>query len=390
MPTGLTIPNLNKARRNIPFTALKREYSSIREEVHGAIERVLERQWFILGKEAEQFEKEFSRYIGVRFGIGVNSGSDALFMALRVLGLGKGDEVITVSHTFVSTADAIVRNGAKPVFVDVDPASCNIDVSKIEGEITKRTKAILPVHLYGNPAEMSQITELARKHDLAVVEDACQAHGATLGRKRTGSLGDIGCFSFYPSKNLGGYGDGGMAVTNDAELADALEKLRHYGESEKYHSEIVGVNSRLDELQAAVLRVKLRHLDKWNENRRKSAKLYNALLADSGVITPGERKGTRHVYHLYVIRNKRREALREYLAGMGIQTQVHYPVPVHRQEAYSFMTSPVRLPVTEKICQEITSLPMHPFLTEEEVGFVASAITAFESGNRTGGGNDER
>ena len=306
MPTGLTIPNLNKARRNIPFTALKREYSSIREEVHGAIERVLERQWFILGKEAEQFEKEFSRYIGVRFGIGVNSGSDALFMALRVLGLGKGDEVITVSHTFVSTADAIVRNGAKPVFVDVDPASCNIDVSKIEGEITKRTKAILPVHLYGNPAEMSQITELARKHDLAVVEDACQAHGATLGRKRTGSLGDIGCFSFYPSKNLGGYGDGGMAVTNDAELADALEKLRHYGESEKYHSEIVGVNSRLDELQAAVLRVKLRHLDKWNENRRKSAKLYNALLADSGVITPGERKGTRHVYHLNVFRNKRR------------------------------------------------------------------------------------
>ena len=351
----------------IPLVDLEREYTEISGEIREAMGRVLKSGWFILREEVRRFEEEFSTYIGAKYGIGVNSGSDALYLALQALGIGSGDEVITVSHTFVSTVDAIVRNGAKPVFVDVDADTYCIGVTKIEQLITNRTKAILPVHFYGHPADMQPIMEIARKYKLIVIEDACQAHGAEYKGNKAGSIGDIGCFSFYPVKNLGSYGDGGIAVTDDKELAIKLRMLRNYGQSKKYYHDFVGVNSRLDELQAAVLRVKLKHLNEWNEKRRKAAKIYDQLLRDAGVIIPVEKKYAKHVYHLYVIRDKKRDRLQQHLLANGIQTQIHYPIPVHKQKAYAELGHAAKLPVTERICNEILSLPMHPFFREDEI-----------------------
>ncbi|AEA46579.1 DegT/DnrJ/EryC1/StrS family aminotransferase [Archaeoglobus veneficus] len=361
----------------IPFVDLKREYQEIKEEIDQAIQRVLERGWFILGEELEAFEKEFSSYIGAKYGIGVNSGSDALYLGVKALGIGKGDEVITVSHTFISTVDAIVRNGAKPVFVDIDPETYTIDVSQIEKKITERTKAILPVHLYGHPADMGSIMEIGEKYSLFVIEDACQAHGAEYNGKKVGSIGDIGCFSFYPTKNLGAYGDGGIVVTNDDELANKLRTLRNYGSSKKYYHEFVGVNSRLDEIQAAILRVKLKYLEEWNEKRRNIARLYNEFLESSDLVTPTEKEYAKHVYHLYVIRYKERDKLQQNLLKCGIQTQIHYPIPMHRQKAYLELEYNTSLPVTEKICNEILSLPMHPWLREEEIRRISNCIGEF-------------
>ncbi len=351
----------------IPFIDLKREYAEISEEINQAIQGVLENGWFILGEEVKRFEQEFSRYIGTKYAIGVNSGSDALFLGLKALGIGKGDEVITVSHTFISTVDAIVRNGAKPVFVDIDAYTYCIDITKIEERITKRTRVLLPVHLYGHPADMQPLMEIAKKHRLFVIEDACQAHGAEYKGKKLGSLGDIGCFSFYPVKNLGAYGDGGMVVTRNQGVATRLRMLRNCGQSQKYYHDFVGVNSRLDEIQAAILRVKLKHLDEWNERRRKAAKIYDRLLRDAGVIIPVEKKYAKHVYHLYVIRDKKRDRLQQRLLANGIQTQIHYPIPVHKQKAYAELGHAAKLPVTERICNEILSLPMHPFFREDEI-----------------------
>lgn len=362
----------------IPFIDLKREYAEIGEEIDKAIQRVLDKQWFLLGEELEKFEQEFSNYIVVKHAIGVQSGSDALFLAIKALGIGSGNEVITVSHTFISTVDAIVRNGAKPVFVDIDPETYTMDVSQIEDKITKKTKAIIPVHLYGHPVDMDPIMEIAKKYKLFVIEDACQAHGAEYKGKKVGSIGDLGCFSFYPSKNLGAYGDGGMIVTNDEELSKKLSMLRNYGQSKKYYHDFIGVNSRLDEIQAAILRVKLKHLDEWNEKRKSIAKLYNELLKDSNVILPIEKNYAKHVYHLYVIRSKNRDKLQQYLLEKGIQTQIHYPVPVHRQKAYLNLGYNVNLPVTEKISNEILSLPMYPWMKEEEVVNIAEVIKAFK------------
>jgi dTDP-4-amino-4,6-dideoxygalactose transaminase len=358
----------------IKFVDLAREYSQIRKEVMVAIQRVLDRQTFILGQETEMFEHEFSKYVGTEYGIGVNSGSDALFLAVRALGVGRDDEVVTVSHTFISTVDAITRNEARPVLVDIDPESCTLDVSQLENAISSKTRAIVPVHLYGHPADMDPVLEVAEKHGLYVIEDASQAHGAQYKGKKVGALGDLGCFSFYPSKNLGGYGDSGMIVTEDRELAEKLRMLRNYGQPKKYHHEMVGVNSRMDEIQAAILRVKLKRLDNWNENRRLAARLYNELLSRSGVVTPIERYYAKHVYHLYVIRSNKREELQSHLSAKGIQTQVHYPVPVHRQKPYLDSASEVSLPVTERICNEVLSLPMHPWLTEDEVSSIVKAI----------------
>jgi len=358
----------------IPFIDLKREYAEICEELTQAVQRVLKSGWFILGEEVKKFEEEFSKYIGVKYGVGVNSGSDALFLALKALGIGKGDEVITVSHTFISTVDAIVRNGAKPVFVDIEPDTYCIDATKIEEAITNKTKAILPVHLYGHPADMDQIMEIAKKYNLFVIEDACQAHGAEYKGKKVGSIGDLGCFSFYPIKNLGAYGDGGMIVTNNEEIAEKLKMLRNYGQSEKYHHDFVGVNSRLDEIQAAILRVKLKHLDEWNERRRKVAKLYNELLEDSEIVTPIEKEYAKHVYHLYVVRCKDRDVLQQQLLKNGIQTQIHYPIPIHKQKAYLNLGFNFYLSVTEEICNEILSLPMHPWLNNEEVLSITEVI----------------
>ena len=368
----------NKIRIQISFVNLARGYFSTKDEINKAIQQVLSNQWFILGKELEKFEKEFSSYIGVKYGIGVNSGSDALYLAVKALGIGKGDEVITVSHTFVSTVDAIVRNGAKPIFLDIDPETYTIDVTQIEKKITERTKAIIPVHLYGHPSDMDPIMENAEEHNLFVIEDACQAHGAEYKGKKVGSIGHIGCFSFYPAKNLGAYGDAGMIVTNDEELAGRLRMMRNYGQLKKYYHQFIGVNSRLDEIQAAILRVKLKHLDEWNEKRRKVARLYNEFLEDSEVITPTQSEYAKHVYYVYVIRHKNRDKLEEHLEKNGIQTLIHYPIPVHKQKAYTDLGFAAKLPETEKICNEILSLPMHPWLKGDEINLIANVIKSRE------------
>ncbi|MEN6576144.1 MAG: DegT/DnrJ/EryC1/StrS family aminotransferase [Phycisphaerales bacterium] len=364
----------------IEFVCLKREQEAIADEIREAIERVLRRGWFILGEESEGFEAEFAQYIGTKFAVGLNSGSDAILLALRALGIGDGDEVITPSHTFISTVDGIDRNGAKPVFVDIDPRTFCLDATRIEERITERTKAIMPVHLYGQPADMESIMAIAERHRLFVVEDSCQAHGALYKGRKVGGIGHVGCFSFYPTKNLGACGDGGMVTTNDEEIAKRLRLLRNYGQPRKYHHVLVGVNSRLDEMQAAILRVKLRYLDEWNERRRKSAALYDDLLSEVGVGTPVELPHVRHVYHLYVIRSKNRDALQRRLSENGVQSQIHYPIPVHRQEAYTRIASGVELPVTDRACGEILSLPMHPWLNPEDVRRVAAIIAA----NRVG------
>lgn len=348
----------------IPFIDLKKEYTEISKEINHSIKEVLESGWYILGDKTKEFEDKFSKYHNTKYGIGVNSGSDALLLSLKALGIGEGDEVITVSHTFISTVDAIARNGAIPVFVDIDPITFCIDVTKIEEKITSKTKAIIPVHLYGHPADMDSIMEIAQKHNLYVVEDACQAHGAEYNGKKVGSIGDMGCFSFYPAKNLGAYGDGGIVISNNEEISEKLRMMRNYGQSKKYCHDFVGVNSRLDELQAAILCVKLKHLDEWNEKRRDCARFYGELLENSGVILPVEKEYAKHVYHLYVIRSKKRDFLQQYLLKEGIQSQIHYPIPVHKQKPYE---SSIRLPVTENICNQILSLPMYPFLPQDDI-----------------------
>jgi dTDP-4-amino-4,6-dideoxygalactose transaminase len=358
----------------IPLVDLKREYAEIGDEITSIIQRTLENGWFILGQQLNEFEREFSNYIGAKHGIGVNSGSDALFLALKALGIDENSEVITVSHTFVSTADSIVRCGAKPVFVDIEPETYCINPALIEDKITEKTKAILPVHLYGHPANMGYILEIAKEHGLSVVEDACQAHGAEYNGKKVGSIGDVGCFSFYPAKNIGAYGDGGFVTTNDSSLAERIKSLRNYGQSKKYHHDCVGVNSRLDELQAAVLRIKLSRLDMWNEKRRRIAKLYAEVLDQTDIILPVERAYAKHVYHLFVTRLAKRDKCQRFLQKRGIQTQIHYRIPVHKQNAYKEFETAKDLSVTEVICNEILSLPLYPSLTDEEVAYVAGAL----------------
>jgi dTDP-4-amino-4,6-dideoxygalactose transaminase len=364
----------------ITFADFKREYAEIGAEVNDAIERVLKSGYLVLGKEVRGFEEEFSRYLGAGYGIGLNSGTDALYLAVMALGIKGGDEVITVAHTFTADADAVVRNGATPVFVDIDPETYCINVTKIEEKISRRTRAILPVHLYGHPADMEPIMALAKKHKLYVIEDACQAHGAEYKGRKVGNIGDIGCFSFYPTKNLGAYGDAGMVVTNNEKLADKIRMLRNYGQSDRYHHEFMGINSRLDELQAAILRVKLKYLDNWNEKRRSLARLYNQLLQNTDVVLPVEKDYAKHVYYLYVIRHKKRDKLQKHLADQSIETLIHYPVPIHKQKSYAAMGYAADLPVTEQICNEIVSLPMHPWLTESDITQVTSLIKDYVHG----------
>ncbi len=358
----------------IEFAGLQQQYDEIEDQIEQAVHRVLKSGWFILGQELEKFEQEFSGYVGTKFGIGVNSGSDALLLAMQALGIGNGDEVLTVSHTFISTVDSIVRNGAGPVFVDIDPETYCIDPAQIEKKITKKTRAIIPVHLYGTPADMTTIMEIAKNNNLYVIEDASQAHGARYKGKRVGSIGDIGCFSFYPAKNLGAYGDGGMVVTDNDEMAEKIKQLRNYGQPEKNVHDFVGVNSRLDEIQAAVLRVKLKYLDKWSQKRREIAGRYNELLNGLPVITPIEKEFAEYVYHLYVIRSRERNKLQQNLLQNNIHTQIHYPTPVHKQKAYRDLGFDIRLPVTEEICDEILSLPMHPYLSDADIKTIVDAI----------------
>ncbi len=361
---------------NIEFVDLKRQYQPLREEIMSGIERVLAGMNLFLGENVYLLEEEFAAYCGAPHAIGVGSGTDALHLALRAVGIRPGDEVITVSNTFFATVEAIALCGARPVFVDIDPVSYTIDPSRIEAAITPRTKAIVPVHLYGQPADMDPIIAVSRRHGLSVVEDACQAHGAEYKGVRTGSLGDAAAFSFYYSKNLGAYGEGGMVVTKDREIATQVQMLRNHGGKERYRHALLGVNARLDEIQASALRVKLPHLDRWNAARRTWAEEYSRRLADlEDVVTPVVQPYAEHVFHLYVIRTADRERLQKWLKSHGVATGIHYPVPVHLQEACAdFGYLPGALPETEAAAQEILSLPMFAELTVDEVAYVCQTI----------------
>ncbi len=364
---------------NVPFVDLQAQYASIRGHIQVAISDVLDTSWFVLGRRVESFEKKFAAYCGGGQAIGVGSGTEALHLALLACDVGAGDEVISVANTFVATALAIDYVGATPVFVDVDPVTYLIDVPKIEARITARTKAILPVHLFGQPADLDATQVLAKRHGLHVIEDACQAHGAEDKGKRVGAVGDIGCFSFYPAKNLGAYGDGGLVLTRKPALAERVRLLRNYGQTRKYFHRIRGFNSRLDELQAAVLEAKLPYLDGWNDARRGIAARYDAGICTPHVTLPGVRGDVRHVYHVYVIRTPYRAELREWLSARGINTQIHYPVPIHRQEAYQDLALPAgTLPVTEQLCDEILSLPMYPELADAQIDWVIESVNAFQ------------
>lgn len=360
---------------NIPFVDLSGQYLSIRAEIDSAVAAALESGWYVLGAQVRAFEEEFSAYCGVAHGVGVGSGTEALHIALAALDLPPGSEVITTAHTAVATVAAIEMAGLRPVFADIDPATYTLAPEKIEAAITPRTRAILPVHIYGQMCDVAPIMEIARRHSLRLVEDCAQAHGATYRGRRAGSLGDVAAFSFYPTKNLNAAGDGGMIVTDDPALAERARLLRQYGWKEHYLSSIRGLNSRLDELQAAILRVKLRHLDRWNERRRELAHLYDRLLSESGLVLPAAPPYVGHVYHLYVVRCAGREALRERLKAHGVSSLVHYPVPVHLQPAYADLGyGPGSLPQTERAAAEILSLPLYPEMTEAMVRRVAECI----------------
>ena len=372
----------------IPIVDLKAQYESIKDEINEAIQRVLGSGHFVLGPNVKALEKEVAVYCQCRYGVGVASGTDALRLSLHALGIGPGDEVITTPFTFIATANTISHTGAVPVFVDVDPRTYNVDPAKIEKAITERTRAILLVHLYGQPTAMRAIMEIARRYGLRVIEDCAQAIGAEYRGRRVGSFGDVGCLSFYPTKNLGAYGDGGMVVTNDAEIAERVDVLRRQGGRVKYHAELLGFNSRLDELQAAILRVKLRHLDEWIEARCQRAHRYNELLNPhrtshiTNLTTPHEDGDVRHVYYLYTIRAPRRDELWGYLKGQGISAMVYYPLSLHRQKLYHDLGyGEVSLPQSERAEREVLSLPMHPFLTDAEVETVVEILGQFYDDN---------
>ncbi|MBI5050218.1 MAG: DegT/DnrJ/EryC1/StrS family aminotransferase [Nitrospirae bacterium] len=358
----------------IQFVDLQAQYRGISDEVNKAIARVLEKGDFILGNDVSRFEDEFAAYSGCKHGVGVGSGTEALHLALMACDVGPGDEVITTANTYIATVLAISYVGARPVLVDVDPETYNIDVKKIEKAITKKTKAIIPVHLYGQPADMDSVMAIARQDKLKVIEDACQAHGAEYKGKRVGSIGDIGCFSFYPGKNLGAYGDGGMITTTDNILADRVRMLRNYGQREKYHHLVKGFNSRLDTMQAAILRVKLKRLGEWNEQRRRHAYEYNKLLKGK-VAIPYESPETWHIYHLYVVRVNDRDKIMEEFNNAGIATGIHYPVPIHLQEAYKDLGYKAGgFPITEDYAKKILSLPIFPELTSENIRKIAEIL----------------
>ena len=365
----------------IPFVDLKAQYNSIKEEIDEAIQGVFNHSSFIMGEELKKFEEEFARFCDVKHAIGVANGSDALTLALRACDICEGDEIITVPNTFIATTEAITQVGGQIVFVDIDSNTYTMDISKIEEKVTKKTKAIIPVFLYGQPADMDPILKIAKKHNLKVIEDAAQAHGAEYKGKKAGSIGDVACFSFYPAKNLGAYGDAGMVVTNDGEISEKIKLLRNHGRiTKKYEHEIEGYSSRLDNLQAAILRVKLRYLNRWNDNRRKNVEAYNRLLSEIGeIILPYEADYAKHVYHLYVIRTEGRDGLREVLKSNGIATGIHYPIPLHLQPAYDYLGyKRGDFPITEKTSQEILSLPMFAELTDEQIKEIVEWIKYFK------------
>src|SRR5262252_3630086 len=359
----------------IPYLDLKAQYRSIKPEIDAALERVLDSCQFVLGPEVAAFEQDFARYCGTSECIALNSGTSALHLALLAAGVGRGDEVVTVPFTFVASVAAVEYAGAKPVLVDIDPRSFTMDPAAIEGAITSRTKAILPVHLDGQPVDMDPIMEIARRHGLVVIEDAAQAHGAKYKGKPVGSIGDLACFSFYPGKNLGAYGEGGAVTTNNVELARIVRTLRDWGQDRKYHHLLRGFNYRMEGFQGSVLRVKLRHLESWTETRRAIVHQYNNLLADCDLETPVEMPWARHVYHVYTVRSKNRDHLQATLAGEGIQTGIHYPIPVHLQPSYADLGYGLgAFPQAEAAAKEVLSLPLYPELSSQTVVQVVDAV----------------
>ena len=359
----------------IPLLDLVAQYNTIKPDIDAAIQEVLNSAKFILGPNEKAFEQEAAEYLGVKHAVGVASGTDALVIALRALGIGRGDEVIVPAYSFFATAGTVLTVGATPVFVDIDPQTYLIDTAKITRAITERTRAILPVHLYGQAADMDEINQIAARHGLKVVEDNAQAFGATYHDKHTGALGDLGCLSFFPSKNLGAYGDAGMVTTDDDKLAEVVTMLRTHGWKKKYFPEMLGYNSRLDEMQAAILRVKLKHVDAWNTRRREIVEVYNARLGAAGIAIPTAAPERTHVYHLYIIRSKKRELLKEQLKERGIASEVYYPQPLH-------LSAPCRelgwvegtLPVAEQAARETLALPLYPEMTDEQINAVITAV----------------
>ncbi|MHC4711883.1 MAG: DegT/DnrJ/EryC1/StrS family aminotransferase [Planctomycetota bacterium] len=362
----------------VPLLDLKRQYAEIEPHVKEAIEGVLSTQRFIMGPKVAELEERIAAYCGTAHAVACASGSDALLLALWALGVGPGDEVITTPFTFFATGGSISRLGAAPVFVDIEPDTFNMNPDLIEPRITENSKAIMPVHLFGQCADMDRVNEVAARHDLPVIEDAAQAIGAGYRNRWAGSLGAMGAFSFFPTKNLGGYGDGGIVTTDDEALYDMLSILRLHGSRPKYYHKYIGMNSRLDALQAAVLLVKLQHLDRWNESRRTNAALYNGLFEDADVVTPTERPEFYHIYNQYTIRVKRRDELREFLKTKGIGAEIYYPVPLHRQECYAHLGyEEGSLPVSEQAASEVISLPVFPELSREEMEYVAASVREF-------------
>lgn len=365
---------------NIAFVDLKRQYNSIKTDIDKAISKILDSAEFILGSETEKFEEEFAKFIGINYAVGVGSGTAALELGLRALGIGDGDEVITPVNSFIASSFSINLVGAKPILVDCREDTFNIDIEKAENLITPKTKAIMPVHLYGQVADMEGVLKLARKYGLLVVEDACQAHGASFKGQKAGSFGQMAAFSLYPGKNLGGYGDGGIVTTNNKVIAEKINMLRNFGQKEKYKHIFLGENNRLDNLQAGILRVKLRHLEKWNNKRLKNAIIYNNLLKKTPVITPQIFPGYKHAFHLYVIRSKKRNELMKYLLSKGISIVMHYPIPIHLQPAYKNLGyKKGDFPIAEMLSEEILSLPMFPEIKEEEIKYVCREIENFYS-----------
>jgi dTDP-4-amino-4,6-dideoxygalactose transaminase len=363
----------------VPFVSLAEQHAPIANELHEVFERVLQRSSFILGPEVQEFEGAFAAYLGVPHCVALNSGTAALQLSLQALDVGPGDEVVTVSNTFIATAEAISAVGAKPVFVDVDPVSYTMDPELAAQAITSRSKALIPVHLYGQTADLEPLVAVAQEHNISLIEDACQAHGATYKGKMAGTLGTVGCFSFYPGKNLGALGEGGAVVTKDAEIARRIRMLRDHGSARKYEHDFPGYNFRLEGLQGGFLSVKLKHLDCWNGRRRRVAERYGELLAASGLVLPTELPYGKHVYHLYVVQADDREVLRQHLSAAGIETGLHYPVPLHLQKAYAALGYPKGiLPVTEYLADHILSLPMYPDITDEKIEYVCSVLTEYQ------------
>lgn len=365
----------------VPFVDLKALHRPIEGELSETIARVLRNVSFVQGPEVKAFEEAFASYLGVRHCVAVNSGTAALHLTLLALGIGPGDEVITVSHTFIATSEAISAVGARPVFVDVDPVSYCMNPALVEAAITKRTKAILPVHLYGNVADMDALMAIARRHNLILVEDACQAHGAHYKGRMAGTFGVAGCYSFYPGKNLGACGEGGAMVTNDEAMVKKIRMLREHGSVVKYEHAFPGYNFRMEGIQGAVLATKLKYLDGWNDKRRAIAKRYQERLAGQSIVLPSEAPGNRHIYHLYVVQAEDRDSLRDHLTQRGIETGLHYPIPLHMQEAYlSLGYHKGDFPVTEHVTERIVSLPMYPDMPVEAVDYVSDAILEWVQG----------